>query len=190
MGAKGKSMWGLSRWRSARTLFLIVLLFCAPLLRAQTRLPHKTVGQRQATVFPASLAQKTSDLPLLASFSHNGFLRIPQYPRDSAPQMTTLTPPPAASPQTVNFNLLLPSPAGKFTSFAAAKTSLERNSSSPSAFATNAPASDDETTSHFADPEYFTRHIPGVGPIVERVLQQSKAHPRLTRVIQAIQPRF
>jgi hypothetical protein len=40
------------------------------------------------------------------------------------------------------------------------------------------------------DLEYFAHHMPLVGGLAVRVLKESKAHPHVTRVIQAIHPEF
>lgn len=43
---------------------------------------------------------------------------------------------------------------------------------------------------HTDDLEYYTRHVPVVGGFMQHVVQESKAHPHVTRVFQYIHPEF
>jgi hypothetical protein len=101
--------------------------------------------------------------------------------------------PTASFRQSVNFNLLLPPTTEKLFSSAPTSTS-PRDLILPATFAELSDRSSDESASHLAerlnDPGFYAHHIPGAGPIVDRVLKESKAHPRLTRVLEFIQPQF
>ncbi len=59
-----------------------------------------------------------------------------------------------------------------------------------SAFAPSPAPPHDNIADRLNDPEFYAHHIPGVGPIMEKVIQKSKAHPRLTHVFEVIQPEF
>lgn len=52
------------------------------------------------------------------------------------------------------------------------------------------PVVQDEPVNRGDDLEYYAHHVPVVGPIMQHVLNQSKAHPRLTRVFEVIQPQL
>ena len=47
-----------------------------------------------------------------------------------------------------------------------------------------------ESSPHSDELEYYARHVPVVGGFMQHVVQQSKAHPRVTRVFQYIHPEF
>ena len=47
-----------------------------------------------------------------------------------------------------------------------------------------------EPNSHSDDLQYYARHVPVVGGLMQHVFQQSKAHPHVTRVLQYIHPEF
>jgi len=98
----------------------------------------------------------------------------------------------------VNLNLLLPPSTERLFSSASASTS-PRDFILSNAFAEpsrRSPSgrSNDDAAQRFADrlndPEFYAHHIPGAGPIVDRVLKESRAHPHLTRVLEFIQPQF
>jgi len=88
----------------------------------------------------------------------------------------------------INFDLLLPAASEKFTSAAAIRDASDRDL--PTSFGSEPAPPDRQIPDRFNDPQFYTRRIPGVGPIVDRVFQESKAHPRLTRLIKLIQPKF
>jgi len=94
----------------------------------------------------------------------------------------------------VNFNLLLPPSPGRlpvWTTVPNKEGSLfDRDLIAPPAFSVIPPAPVQGKVNPFVDPQYYARRIPGVGPIVDRVLKQSQSHPRLTRVLKSIQPQF
>jgi hypothetical protein len=98
----------------------------------------------------------------------------------------------------VNLNLLLPSSTERLFSSASASTSprdliLSNAFAEPSGRSPSGRSNDD-AAQRFADrlndPEFYAHHIPGAGPIVDRVLKESRAHPHLTRVLEFIQPQF
>jgi hypothetical protein len=90
----------------------------------------------------------------------------------------------------VNLDLLAPKAPRTHESWTAVKFFPGRNPSAWAKFAPNYPAVHHDAINHSDDPEYYARHVPWVGAIAMRVFQQSKAHPRLTRVFQVIQPQF
>jgi hypothetical protein len=47
-----------------------------------------------------------------------------------------------------------------------------------------------QTINRASDMDYDGRHIPFAGPIILRVMQQAEAHPRVTRVLKTLHPRF
>lgn len=59
-----------------------------------------------------------------------------------------------------------------------------------SAFAPTRPAPAHNVSDRLNDPEFYAHHLPGVGPIIEKMIQTSKAHPRLTHAFEVIQPDF
>jgi hypothetical protein len=176
-------------------LLLIVLLFCAQLLSAQALPRQKRIG-RQYPIAPLSSGrEKVPDPPLLASFA------LPQrseHTWESDPKITSFTAHPSSNRQAVNFNLLLPPSSGNPPSWTrdaigertVANRAIPDRDDIPSAFASTYPTTDQGTANPFIDPQYYARRIPCVGPIVDRVLKQSEAHPRLTRVLMSIQPQF
>jgi len=46
------------------------------------------------------------------------------------------------------------------------------------------------TPGRLNDPEFYAHHIPGVGPVIEKAIKESKAHPRLMHIFEVIQPEF
>jgi hypothetical protein len=47
-----------------------------------------------------------------------------------------------------------------------------------------------ETTYRVEDLEHFAHHMPWAGSIILRICQQAKSHPRVTRLITVLKPRF
>ncbi len=174
-------------------LLLIVIAFCAQLLVAQA-LPTQKRARRHYPIAPLSaVREKVPDPPLLASLTLTALPQRPEHAWRSDPKLASFIPEPRSYRQPVNFNLLLPPSSGKLPSWAKGADrdrGVPDRDSIPSAFATTYPAGDQGTVSPFIDPQYYARRIPGVGPIVDRVLKQSEAHPRLTRLLKSIQPQF
>ena len=47
-----------------------------------------------------------------------------------------------------------------------------------------------ETTQGANDLEYYGHHIPWAGSVIQRIGQQAKAHPHVTRLLKTLHPRF
>jgi hypothetical protein len=47
-----------------------------------------------------------------------------------------------------------------------------------------------ETTQGANDLEYYGQHIPWAGSVIQRIGQQAKAHPHITRALKTLHPRF
>ena len=193
-------MWALDLGYTNRStlLLLIALSFCAQLLAAQALPPQKRIRRQYPITQLSSVREKVPDPPLLASFSRATLPQRPQHRWESDPKVASLTAQPRSYRQPVNFNLLLPPSSGKLPSWTKdadrdrpiPNGAISDRASVPSAFATTYPTTDQGTVNLFTDPQDFARRLPGIGPIVDRVLKQSEAHPRLTRVIKSIQPQF
>jgi hypothetical protein len=98
---------------------------------------------------------------------------------------------PASGRNSVNLNLLLPRRNQRHSWISGNDGALRgREIAAASVFASAAPKPAPDNSARFNDPQFYTRRIPGVGPIVHRILEESKAHPRLTRVLQSLQPQF
>jgi hypothetical protein len=199
-------MLGLIHYSSrSAPLYGLVLLFLTLLLThilpAQSRMTRKATHHTE----PASrsvVAQTVPEPPLLASFSHRESAPLSEL-RPSASLSAALAPT-ASFHQSVNLGLLLPPTTGRFASPTTANETTSASNSVrdlilPSAFAepsgrSPSSRSNDDAAQRFADrlndPEFYAHHIPGAGPIVDRVLKESKLHPHLTRVLEFIQPQF
>lgn len=174
-------------------LLLIVLLFCVQHVLAQAPPPQERIRRPQTIAPLYAVRERVPDPPLLASLSRSALPRRPQHSWVSDSKTASFSPPLKSYRQPVNFNLLLPPSSGKVPSWtkdADRDRAIPDRGFVPSAFATTYPATDQGTINLFTDPQDFARHLPGIGPIVDRVLKQSEAHPRLTRVIKSIQPQF
>jgi hypothetical protein len=65
--------------------------------------------------------------------------------------------------------------------------------SAPSKWLTFAPSYSNlphETTYRVEDLEHYAHHMPWAGSIILRICQQAKDHPRVTRLITVLKPRF
>jgi len=186
-------MWGQRHSsRSAAIPFLLLLLFCTDLL-AQSRSPRKVslhsvvMASSSSPLVPrTSFGEQVPSAALVSSFSRRAtpesFERV--WREQSSAQFVTST---GSLRQAVNFNLLLP-PAG--ARLRSTESSGGRSLIRPLTFASDPPPPDCKIPDRYNDPQFYTRHIPGVGSIVDRIFQESKAHPHLTRVIKMIQPKF
>jgi hypothetical protein len=193
-------MWGLSHSRWA-VIPLCLLLFSSAQLPAQSRAPRKAILVSRAKPSPlseeprlsedsrTSFGQSDSHFPLVASLAHTrapvGFKRS-----WAEPVRTPFVPSVGAHRQLVNFGLLLPANADHPRLSKAAEGTTDRDPTLLSSFAPEPAPPDRQIPDRFNDPQFYARHIPGVGPIVDRVFEESKAHPRITRVIKMIQPKF
>lgn len=195
LDARGNAMWGLSLSRWAVIPLWLLLSSSAPLL-AQSRSPRKAIFSSRAKPSPLSeesrsrFGRSDSNFPLMASFAHTA--PPVAFRRSRTETRTALF---ASSigvhRQLVNFSLLLPANADHLILSKAVEGAADRDPTlSSSSFASKPPPPDRQIPDRFNDPQFYTRHIPGVGPIVDRVFEESKAHPRLTRVIKMIQPKF
>ena len=186
----GISMWGLTV-SSANAAILLLLSLCPGIVAAQPP-PWQRPHQQRARAY--SLRESAPDLPLRASLSLS-FLppRALERLSENVPQVPSFEPP-TSYHQTVNFNLLLPRGIStRFASRGPDESRADRSLPATSAFAQDsAPAGSnrDAFLNRWNDPQFYARHIPGVGPVVERMFQESRAHPRLTRVIELLQPQF
>jgi hypothetical protein len=195
---------GHSSSRSAPPYGLVLLfltLVLTHILPAQTRVARKATHHSEPTS-RSVLAQTVPEPPLLASFSHRELVPLSE-PRPSE-SLSAAVAPTASFRQSVNLSLLLPPTTRKFASATVANETTPARTSvrgliQPSVFAepsgrSNPSRSNDDAAQRFADrlndPEFYAHHIPGAGPIVDRVLKESKAHPHLTHVLEFIQPQF
>jgi hypothetical protein len=177
-------------------LYSLVLLFLTlvltHILPAQTRVWQKATHHFAAAESHSSFTQKVPDQPLFASRSHLALAPF-SGPRENSPLFAAVAPAPASYHQPVNLNLLLP-PSTERLFFSPPASTSARGLILPSGFAEPSDPSNDEAAIRFTnrlnDPQFYARHIPGAGPIVDRVLKESRAHPRLTRVLGFIQPQF
>jgi hypothetical protein len=112
---------------------------------------------------------------------------FPSYAEDHESRLPSFKPPPDAHRDAVNLDLLLP-PRSSSTSSPGGETLSERDRIASLAFEAN--PSGRASSGQWNDPQFYTRHIPALGPIVQKVLQKSKEHPRLTRVLESLQPQF
>jgi hypothetical protein len=192
-------MWGVSHSSRSAVFVLYLSLLLYAQLPAQSRAPHKAISH--ATAFPSAFVQSRSSnaeptpaSPFAPSFSHGalpGGFRRSWIERSSIEQSSIrFTPSPESRRQAVNFALLLPATSKEFKSATATRTAPDRGLILPTSFGSEPPPPDRQIPERFNDPQFYTRRIPGVGPIVDRVFEESKAHPRLTRVIKMIQPKF
>ena len=185
-------MWGQRHSsRSAAVPFLLLLLLCTDVL-AQLRSPRRVnfhsgvmVSSSSLLVPRTSFSEQSPSPALVSCFSRRAmpesFERM--WREQSSAQFVAS----AGSPrQVVNFNLLLPPDGARLQ---VAESSGGRALGRPLTFASDPPP-DRQIPDRYNDPQFYTRHIPGVGSIVDRVFQESKAHPHLTRVIKMIQPKF
>jgi hypothetical protein len=86
----------------------------------------------------------------------------------------------------VNLKLLLPQSQGFAGVAENERVSTAHAQHSEFAEASASP----EPNTHTDDLEYYARHVPVVGGFMQHVVQQSKAHPHVTRVFQYIHPEF
>ena len=184
--------------------FAMMLLLFAPLLPAQVRWPRELVPLRRMAAPIAKKVAKPQELPSLAYMMPLSLGRE----NSSLSRVSSYTLPAKSYRVPVNFDLLLPQPlrtaeVGAKTAELGVRTAdlaatenrfLSQASSDRLTFAptyasdfTAVPA---EAANHGGDPEYYARHIPLVGGLAMHLLQQSKAHPRITRVFQVIQPQL
>jgi hypothetical protein len=187
-------MWGLSHpcWA---VIPVCLLLSSSAQLLAQSRSPRKIILPSRAKPFllseepRPSFGPSDSNSPLVASFAHKtapvGFKRS-----WAEPVTTLFVPSVGADRQLVNFGLLLPANADHPRLSKPAEGMPTREAVFSSSFVSDPAPPDRQIPDRFNDPQFYTRRIPGVGPIVDRVFEESKAHPRLTRVIKMIQPKF
>jgi hypothetical protein len=179
-------------------LLLLLALVLTHLLPAQTRSTRKAIRHTELNEAHSFSPQTVPDPPVLASFSRRQLAPLSETrPSES---LSATAAPTASLHQSVNLNLpLAPSTERERTEKEKWSTSVPSNASSrnlifPSNFAEPSDRSTDDAANRLAerlnDPEFYAHHIPGAGPIVDRVLKESKAHPHLTRVLEFIQPQF
>lgn len=167
---------------SAATL-LIVMGVGLP-LPAQKLAAHKSVHPRHASAARSS-PQKPPDALLMASLSIPAQPALPVYtPADPKP-IASFAPAHDSHRTAVNLNLLL---AQNAFSSPGERAAFERDQAAAQAFESSPP--DHTSSGHSDDPQFYTRHIPGVGPVVEKMMEKSKEHPKLTRVLESLQPQF
>jgi len=204
-------------WRPlpATTLLLVLAsLFPSP-LSAQTQSPRKLSRLQHTIAAVSSDREKVDDPPMLASFSRIALPQRPDHLWVTEPQIKTSTSP-ESNHASVNLNLLLPPTSARLPAWTtntnkdantpkdASRGDVNRSDMNrdednavsnhdlivPSAFAPAVQTNDHETAKYFTDPQYLAHRIPGVGSIFDRVMKESKAHPKLTRVLESIQPQF
>jgi len=175
---------------SGRLAILLLLLPLASSLSAQARAPRRfsphphfrqqAAVSEQVIEAPRTIAfLRTAPLPTLVElrFSHKTSL-----PSISQPAVR----------ESVNLGLLLPSsrtlPSWASTSWVSTRSTSAREPAN--VFAPDPPPPSTDLPARFNDVQFYTRHIPGVAPIVDRFFQESKAHPQIVRVLQYLHPKF
>ena len=146
-------------------------------MHAERRTSHVKLGH--ANPFRKSKSQRS--LPVIAELP----LNAPEQAR-IVPQIATEAAAPDSYHSPVNLKLLLPPAQARFVP-AEEKRDTVAHLQAPQFI--DAPSAH-EPNPHVNDPEYYARHVPVVGGLVTHVLEQSKAHPRVTRVFQVIHPEF
>ena len=131
-------------------------------------------------VNPFRKGKTQKSLPVIAELS----LNAPEQPR-ILPHIPTEASDSYHSP--VNLKLLLPPTQPRF---GATEEKRDTVAHLQTPQFVDAPSVAREPNPHANDPEYYARHVPVVGGLVSHVLEQSKAHPRVTRVLQVVHPEF
>ena len=172
-----------------RLVILLLTLLLATSLSAQTRAPRKLRSQphfrRLAPVAEGTEASRTiffvRTAPLATqelSSAYKGYLR----------QIGK----PFAARESVNLGLLLPSsgalPSWASTSWVSTGSTSAREPAN--VFAPDPPPPSTDLPARFNNVQFYTRHIPGVAPIVDRFFQEKNAHPQIVRVLQYLHPKF
>ena len=129
--------------------------------------------------FRKSKTQKS--LPVIAELP----LNAPNQSR-IVPQIPTEVPASDSYHSPVNLRLLLPPTQASFGQMEEKRDTVAYPQASQFAEVPEAR----EPNAHVNDPEYYARHVPVVGGLMCHVLEQSKAHPHVTRVFQVIHPEF
>jgi len=186
--------------RSAPLLFALLLL-CAGVLPGQTRSPRPVrVVQLKVPLRlgrPARAAEKAEEPPVLMAMTGKGLpmnfeLRLPTEARASLLPTKSYRVP-------VNLDLLLPKSLAGFGStgfgnmgFGSMSEVGERGNESISSarqmFAQTFTASTPEPATHDDDLERYARRIPVVGSITQHIEQEQKAHRRIARIFEIVQP--
>jgi len=174
---------------SGRLAILLLTLLLATSLSAQTHAPRKLRSQphsrQRAAVAEATEVPRTIAFVRTAPLST---LELPSAHRASLPQIAK----PLAAREFVNLGLLLPSsgtlPSWASTSWVSTMSTSAREPAN--VFAPDPPPPSAELPARFNDVQFYTRHIPGVAPIVDRFFQEKNAHPQIVRILQYLHPKF
>jgi hypothetical protein len=168
------------------------LFIPAHLLSAQSAFSRPTTQSLVATASPfvggspgsQILVAQAAGLPIATAWNQFG-----------SAARAALTPPPVSYRPAVNLGLPLPDTPGT-TRVGAQETyrhgifSIGRMKLGPFTFRPTYTAADRQIIHHDDELEYYAHHVPLVGGIMLQALHQSKIHPRVTRVLETIQPQF
>ena len=168
---------------------LALSLCSAPPLTAQVGSPAKRThvehrmsrGMSRANPLRKRKSQSQRSLPVIAEAPLNATERSP-----AEPQITSAAPASDSYHSPVNLRLLLPPTQAHFGQMEEKRDTVVYSQASQFADVPDAR----EPNAHVIDPEYYARRVPVVGGLMCHVLEQSKAHPHVTRVFQVIHPEF
>lgn len=173
-------------WVLHGAISVLALSLCsAPLLTAQVGSPAKrthvkrSMSRGMSRANPLRKGKSQRSLPVIAEVPLNAPEQSP-----AERQITSAAPATDSYHSPVNLRLLLPPTQASFGQMEEKRETQSRASQ----FADVPEAR--EPNAHGNDPEYYARHVPVVGGLVCHVLEQSKAHPHVTRVFQVIHPEF
>ncbi len=170
---------------SGRLIVPVLVFMFATCLCAQTR-SHRNLSSHPHFTKPADSSQQAPESLRAIAFAHAAPLPIVE--NQSADRAMFLPPSRRATAHDpVNLHLLLPS-SGILPSWAS--TNLPSKQDLATVFAPDPPPPSTELPARFNDVQFYTRHIPGVAPIVDRFFQEKKAHPNIVRVFQYLHPKF
>ncbi len=174
------------------------VLFFSQCLPAQIAPPHRSMGAKRISVAAravrSAFTKKATDASRLVAFAETaGPLRARTELEHQSPASFSM-PLPDSYRLPVNLKLLAPgtASAASWESMNGVSAPVESAgvNTARTEFSLAEPAIHDEPLNHGDDLEYYAHHVPVVGPIMQHVLNQSKAHPRLTRVFEVIQPQL
>ena len=171
-----------------RLILPILIALCASLLSAQAHAPRKLRAQPHSRQL-AAIAEGTEGPRTIA------FVRtapLPTRELSSAYKAYRQIDKRLSARESVNLSLLLPS-SGTLASWASTSWVPTRSTSarqSADVFAPDPPPPSTDLPARFNDVQFYTRHIPGIAPIVDRFFQEKNAHPQIVRVLQYLHPKF
>ena len=154
---------------------------------------HQRISiQRAARRLP--LARKSPRSEKLVAFADTTGPLRPTTQFEHPSQADFFAPQPESYRVPVNLNLLSPSTASSAGSRGTGGVLSAELMNARREFAADPvgriTSDREETANHIDDLEYYAHHVPVVGPLMQHVLNQSKAHPRLTHFFEVIQPQL